>query len=116
MFKPWSFGIYYAVHFVWVKRLNDNSYQFQRCWGTSSRGTSPSEMYQTCLDVTTLTRAEIEQINTNLICDKNEDERVLIENYYRKASSFNKKKLGFFLLEPKTTISFDGLIISFFIL
>lgn len=43
MFNPWPFGIYYAVNYVWVKRINSNSYQFQHCYVTTSAGLSPIE-------------------------------------------------------------------------
>ncbi|MBQ7674540.1 MAG: hypothetical protein IJT36_08580 [Alphaproteobacteria bacterium] len=108
MFKPWPLGIYYAVNFCWVKRIDNNSYQFQQCWGSLSVGTSPSEMNKLCGTVVTKTYAQIQAIHPNLICTKDEEERVCIECYYRKPpSGYNKSKLGFFILEPQLKKSWD---------
>ncbi len=102
IFKPWPFGIYYALICAWVKRVNSNSYQYQKCYGTTSTsGASPDGMNQGCTNVETKTSSQIQAINPDLICDKDGEERLVVECCYRKASGFNKKKLGFFLIEPK---------------
>lgn len=101
MFNPWPFGVYYVLACYWVKRVNSNSYQWQHCYGTGSTGISPAEMNQNCDSVTTKNLSQIEAAHPDLVCSKDGDERVLIEAIYRPASGFNKKKLGFFILEPK---------------
>ena len=107
MFYPWPFGIYYVVNFGYVKRINENSYQFQRSWGSISSN-SPSSMNCSCASISTKTRNEIETIHKDLICNKDGDKRILIECYYRKTGAFNKNKLGFFLIEPKTKRCWDS--------
>ena len=104
MFRPWPFGVYYVLACYWVKRINSNSYQWQHCYGTTStNGTSPAEMNQKCKDIETKTLSQIETAYPDLVCSKDGDERVLIEVIYRKTSGFDKKKLGFFILEPKVS-------------
>ncbi|MBQ7674316.1 MAG: hypothetical protein IJT36_07380 [Alphaproteobacteria bacterium] len=103
MFNPWKFGMYCAADVFWIKRISDNSYQCQNCFGTSSIGISPSEMRKSCGSITTKTKKEISSMHPDLVCEKDGDERVLIEYCYRKATSFNKQKLGLFILEPRTT-------------
>lgn len=110
MFNPWPFGIYYAVSYEWVKRINSNSYQFQHCYATTSASPSPLGMNRNCDSVKTITQADVEAKNPDLVCDKDGDERVCIECCYRKYNkSFNKNKLGFFILNPKTFKGIDGM-------
>ena len=102
IFKPWPFEIYYALICAWVKRVNSNSYQYQRCYGTASTsGASPDGMNQGCTNVETKTSNQIQAINSDLIYDKDGEERLVVECCYKKASGFNKRKLGFSLIEPK---------------
>ena len=116
MFTPYPFGIYYAVCFFWVKRINENSYQYQKSHGTtSSAGTSPAEINQNCSRLQTKTKKEITEMHHDLICDNDGDEKLLIEVSYRKNSRYyNRNKLGFFILEPKIQSSLDGINNSFF--
>ena len=116
MFNPFPFGLYYAVNYVWVKRINSNSYQSQHCYATTSSGTSPMGMNRACLSiVTTRTAAYVEAINPDLVCEKDGDERVFVECCYRKINdSFKKSQLGFFILTPKTYKSIDGMTNNFF--
>ena len=104
MFTPWPFGVYYVLACYWVKRVNSNSYQWQHCYGTTSPfKTSPAEMNQECRSIVTKSLSEIESMHPDLVCSKDGEERVLIEIIYRNATGFDKKKLGFFLLEPKVS-------------
>ena len=36
MFNPCPFGIYYALSYELMKRINSNSYRFQHCCATTS--------------------------------------------------------------------------------
>ena len=104
MFTPWPFGVYYVLACYWVKRVNSNSYQWQHCYGTTSPfKTSPAGMNQNCKSIVTKSLSEIESAHPDLVCNKDGKERVLIEVIYRKAIGFDKKKLGFFFLEPKVS-------------
>ena len=115
MCNPWSFGLYYAVSYVWVKRINSNSYQHQDCYATTSAGTSPMETNRNCGSVTTRTPAYVEAKSPDLVCEKDGDERVCVECCYRKINnSFKKSQLGFFILTPKTYKSIDGMTNNFF--
>ena len=60
-------------------------------------------MNQNCKSIVTKSLSEIESAHPDLVCNKDGDERVLIEVIYRKAIGFDKKKLGFFLLEPQVS-------------
>lgn len=103
MFTPHPFGIRYVTHFFYIKRINDNSYQYQKCFGATHEATSSIEtMDKTCDPIWTKTLAEIQEIHPDLVCNKDGEERVLIECCYRPLSYKSKKQLGFFLLEPKT--------------
>ena len=69
---------------------------------------SPESMYLNCGSVDTKTMAQIEAVNSDLLCNADGDERVLVTTHYRKASKYNKKKLGFFILEPHAIVSAGG--------
>ena len=95
-------GIYYIVYTYYVKKLSNNSYQFQKCYFT----TSPSSA--TTLEArinkgfnvnTTSSLASIQAINPDLVPNKDGDERVMIVCWYSKYN-FTKNKLGFYLLTP----------------
>ena len=100
MFNPWPFGICYIAHFYYVKRLSSDSYQFQKTYGGTNRGTSPNNMTKSGVGTSTRTQAQVEAMHPDLICQKDGEERVLIECVYREASKFNKSKLGFFIMNP----------------
>lgn len=104
MFSPFPFGIYYALDCHYVKRINSNCYKYQLCYATTSTGNSPESTNFNCGSVDTKTMAQIEAINSDLVCNADGDERVLVATHYRK-SSYNKKKLGFFILEPHAIVS-----------
>lgn len=114
MFSPHPFGIYYVTHFYYVKRVDSNTYQFQNNYGTSYSATSPSKMGNAG-DTETKALAQIEEIDKGLICDRNGEERVLIECYLRKQQTFNKQKLGLFVLDPPTKRTIDGMSNNFFV-
>ena len=100
MCTPWPFKIYYAMVVDWVKRVNSNSYQFQLCYATTYRGTSPLTLNRDCESVKTITLAEVQEKDPELVCDKDGEEQVCIECCYR-SNIFDKSKLGFFILTPK---------------
>ena len=108
MFSPYSFGICYIAHLYYVKRVNSNTYQYQKSFGATDAGTTPDTLGWTG-SVSTKTLAQVEEIDKDLICGKDGDERVLIECCYRKAANtFNKNMLGLFILDPSTNRSIDG--------
>ena len=82
-----------------------------------STGTAPNNGSMYCASNNLLTKslAQIQAMSPNLVCDKDGEERVLIACHYRKASSFTKNKLGFFILEPKMRVSTDGMTNNLFI-
>ena len=102
MFYPWSFGICYAVNYTWVKRINNNSYSRQGAWTTAERKSSisPETMHCFFCPQSTKTLAEVLQEDQDLICYKDEDERLVITCYYYKTENYNKSLLGFYILEP----------------
>ena len=111
MYVPHPFGIYYLVDFFYVKRISSDSYQFQEVWGsTVSAKTLKDTGHAT--SVTTKTLAQIQAMCPDVVCDKDGEERVLVEVNYRSttadASKFDKSKLGFFLLKPKGIKGTDG--------
>ena len=111
MYNPWPFGIYYLIDCFYVKRINSNNYQYQEVWGSTTSAKTLNDM-GSATSVTTKTLAQVEAMCPDLICDKDGDERVLIEGNYRSkvadVSKFDKSKLGFFLLKPKNTKGTDG--------
>lgn len=107
MYDPWPFGIYYLIDCFYVKRINSNSYQFQEIWGSTVSARTPNDMGRAA-SVTTRTLAQVQAMCPDLVCDKDGDERLIVEAIYRNRN-FNKSKLGFFLLEPKNnTQGTDG--------
>ena len=100
MFSPWPLGIFYSLDIYYVKRLDSSTYLHQQCWATTEAGTSPSNMFKGRTGTWQITTTQATAIHPDLICDKDNDERVLIRCRYRKMN-FTKSKLGFFLIEPK---------------
>ena len=101
MFYPWQFGIFYSIDFFWVKRENENKYQYQNGWGSLERGNSPLSIAKSGSNTTTKTLSQIVQLHPDLVCDNDGDERVLFVSAYRMKNNFNKSKLSFFMLNPK---------------
>lgn len=112
MFNPWPLGIYYVAHFYYVKRLSSDNYQIQRTYSSTSSGNSPNNMVRSSVNISTITRDQVEAIHPDLVCQKDGDERVLIFLVYRKTSGFNKGKLGFFLFSPPNVRAADNSIIN----
>ena len=100
MFNPWPFGISYIAHFYYVKRLSCDSYQLQKTFGGTDSGTSPNNMTKSGVNTSTITQAQVEAMHPDLICQKDGEERVLIFPVYRRTRTFNKNKLGFFIMNP----------------
>ena len=100
MFKPWPFGVYVMLNCYWVKRINNDEYQYQHTYCFTQQGTEPHNMDCRVDNVSTIALSQVEALNPNLVCHKNGDERLLVGYYFRKAAGYNKRKLGFFILEP----------------
>ena len=118
MFYPYPFGIYYDVDFFYVKKISSDKYQYQQCYGsTGGDCTSPSGMNMNCKSISTKTSAEIDAIHPDLLCNNVGEERVLVECCYRRryAAKFDKRQLGFLILNPKVTKAHDGTTYNFFI-
>ena len=117
MYDPWPFGIYYVLDCFYVKRINSNSYQYQEVYGTTQVANVPDNIGR-LRSVTTKTLAEVQEICPDLVCNRDGDERLLIEGSYRRRGNANesdKSKLGFSLLKPKPIKSADGYSNSFFL-
>ena len=113
MFNPWPLGLFLCMNTWWVKRINSNSYQYQLSWiSTSNHASSPNNMFYGIGNIEAMTKEQLiaelkEKLigynkyqHSDLFCEKDGDERVLIEIHYRKIN-FDKRKLGLFILEPK---------------
>ena len=109
MFKPFQLGIYYIAHFHYVKRLNSNSYQYQKTWSATSTGNTPNNMGKSGVDTLTRTQAQLEALHPDLVCQHDGEERVLFECAYRKSSYFSKSKLGLFLMNSPSVRTTDGI-------
>ena len=109
MFNPWPFGIRYIAHFYYVKRINSNSYQYQKTFGATNEGaSSPNNLSFSIPNTSTMTQAQIEEIHPDLVCQNDGEERVLVDCVYRRASGFNKNKLGFFIMNPPNAKAADN--------
>ena len=111
MFEPWPLGIYYCVDFYWVKRINSDKYQYQVCWVPfiTNSPHSPNELLGGVNGVTTMNKTQVASLHPDLICHNDGDERLLIKIFYRKIN-FDKRKLGFFLLDPTTYTIYDQIV------
>lgn len=99
MFNPWPFGISYSINFVYVKRLNSNSYQYQSSWGSTESGVSPVDMGRS--SISTKKSSEIENVSTDLLCSRDGEEKLFLNCTYRRMLNFDKSKIGLFLLNPQ---------------
>ena len=106
MFDPWPLGIFFAIDFDWIKKVEGDKYVWQRVWGTTDFGNSPENMQYGSYNGGELTlnqlvneQPELKPLQSDLFCYNNGDERLIISCYYRP--QINKpKKLGFFLMNP----------------
>ncbi len=103
MFRPWPFGLYVVMDITYVKRITDDNYQYQFVWTATTAGTRPEEMNYYLGSLETKTKSEIAQLKSDLICERNGDERIRILYCYRNYG-FSKKKLGLFILNPKINV------------
>ena len=101
MFNPWPFGISYSINFIYVKRLNSNSYQYQSSWGSTESGVSPVNMGRYVGGIPTKKLSEIENVNTDLVCSRDGEEKLFLNCTYRRMLNFDKSKIGLFLLDPQ---------------
>ena len=111
-FTPFLHGIYYTLIGYYVKRISSNSYYVQSFYTTSSSGNYWGNTGRNCdSSASTKSLSEIEDIDKSLVCDKDEDERVVIEYAYRRVnwgnSQYKKHKLGLFLINPPIRTSID---------
>ena len=109
MFNPWPFGVYPTVTFTFVKRQNSNQYSYYRFYHSTAAGrsTTDSGMYSIWDTYTSSnkTQNEIAAIHTDLICNKDGDERLLINAAFGATAltKYSKEKLGFFIFNPKVS-------------
>ena len=102
MFKPWPLGMYFAIDFWWVKRISENNYRLQTGWGTTASGNSPNGMTKNIGDRNAQTFEGVKGIHPDMLCDKDGEEKLMIDCSYRKVN-FNKSKLGFFIITPQSS-------------
>ena len=104
MFNPWPLGICVVIEFRYVKRINSDNYQFQSLWTAISlgktSGTVIDRVDSSAGSVSIVTQSQIQSYHKDLVCEKDNDERLLITYYYRK-KNYSKNKLGFFILDPR---------------
>ena len=105
MFSPYPFGIFYIVHFHYVKRVNNNEYIYNKFIAHTGRGGSVpmvSGMTGYLAKNETKMLSEIRELHPDLVCNKDEEERLLIISAYgaTQYTRFNKSKLGFLIFEP----------------
>ena len=108
MFKPHSLGIFPNICFYYVMRKGSDSYYYQTGllkadggdnggiiagvgYLIAARTVSYSAMISKCPSLD----------NPDMVLDKGGDSKLLIEYFYGASSSFDKNKLGFFILTPK---------------
>lgn len=101
MFSPFPFGISYSINFIYVKRLNSNSYQFQHSWASTEGGDTPQNMWREIGTVWTSPLKDIVAVNPKLVLDKDGDELLYINCAYRRMQNFNKSKIGLYILDPQ---------------
>ncbi|MBQ7673737.1 MAG: hypothetical protein IJT36_04315 [Alphaproteobacteria bacterium] len=101
-FSPCPFGVRPKAHWVYVKRVNSNSYSYQsfNTFAMAQNLSSALTMERLLTSQTTKDAATIAKLSPDLICDKDGDERVLIWCYYHAFSGFenSKSKLGFYII------------------
>ena len=106
MFAPYPFGIYFLAHYYFVKKNDDGNYQYQRVWITTGRGSATTKLFDgmnSGINSLTMTSAQVEAIDPDLICNNIGEERLLIKCWYgvvNGGKDFKKSQLGLFILEP----------------
>ena len=81
------FGIYYLMYFFYVKRDSENSYQFQSGYTTTSLKQSENTLLSRLKrfadkTATGKTKSYIESIHSDLVCEKDGEERVFSWNVF----------------------------------
>ena len=66
MLSLYSFGICYIAHLYYIKKIDSNTYQYQKSYGATNLGTMPD----------TMGRNSRVSTKHDLICDKDDDERL----------------------------------------
>ena len=103
MFHPHPLGILYRANFYYVKRQNQDSYKHYYCGFDTGNGGSFFEngMFNSNLITYNCSLNQVKEMHPDLVCEKDGDERLLITCVYHQIN-FEKSKLGFFILEPRT--------------
>ena len=104
VFFPWPFGFSVGIDLEYVKRLSSDNYQYQQSYSSCKK----NGFIKYTGSLYTKTKAWVKDLNPNLVCNKDGDERLLITYYYRKQDNFDKSKLGLFLLEPQAVPTTHG--------
>ena len=104
MFNPWPLGVFFAIDFDWIKKIDGDKYMWQRsCALTSSTSLENMSKSQasgtSTLDQIVARYPILKPLQNDLVCYSNGDEKLVINCYYRPAN-YNKSKLGFFLMNP----------------
>ena len=107
MFYPWPLGVFYSVDLYYVKKLSNDKYLYQHSYGSGQSGDSLSTIERCVESTQTFDPQQVKAIHNDLICNNEGDERILVTCCYRKANSFNKSKLGFFMINPTSTDKMD---------
>ena len=103
MFNPWPFGIFFAIDYDWLKKLDGNNYQWNETWATTQQGTSPDTMYtgtsntKVTLDRLITVYPALKSVQSELVCYNEGEEKLIISCYFRP-KNFNKSKIGLFLI------------------
>ena len=106
MFKPYPFGIYFLAYYDFVKKNDNGNYQYQQVWLTTGRGRATTKLFDgmnSGVKSLTMTPAQVEARDPDLICNNIGEERLLIKCWYgvvNEGKYFKKSQLGLFILEP----------------
>lgn len=104
MFKPCPFGIRPSMRFYYVKKISNDEYQYQFCYANTEVTPNTSgalKMSTSCDSIQTIKQAKVEAIHSDLVCYNVGEERLLIVYFYWPYN-FDKSKLGFYMLKPKS--------------
>ena len=108
MFKPWPLGMYFVMDIVYVKKISEDSYQFQTGWG-STESSYLNEMPKYFTSLVTKNTSEIQKDHPDIVCNKIGEEKLRIDCSYRKANNFGKSKLGFLITSPQSSFHYSYL-------
>lgn len=105
MFYPFPLGTSPHAYFQYVKRIEENKYNYQAFWTNPYQkgSTSPATMRGAIDANGTRTLSQITNIHPDLECHKDGDERLLINYWFRQefGSDESSSKIGFLIMKPK---------------